>query len=337
MRENKVTLQTIANQLGISKVTVFKALNNQPGVSVALQQKIVELAAHVGYLRTYEKTERGPSNFAFLTPRRFFSEQEMFYTNIYYQINKRCMADANPLGLFIMESAEEKTGILPAKLNTGSYNGIFIGGEMSESFLQSLAKLQVPLVLIDYFTSIIRADMILIDNYISSYLITQYLIERGHKRIGFVGRKTDTHNIADRYFGYRKALLFAGLEFREDWNVVNYDPNNHLYTLDFAMPSDMPTAFVCHCDNAAYFMIQKLNMMGLSVPDEVSLVAFDNTALAKITRPALTTIENSREALANRAYDTMLKRLAHRDAHAYRVMLNSTIIERDSVKNLAEE
>ena len=334
MRPQKVTLQSIADQLGVSKVTVFKALNNQPGVSRDLHRRIHEVATATGYLGTYLQGGAQGANFAFLTPQRFFAEQEMFYTNIYFHINKRCLSEGKQLTLFVVEHADEDAGTLPRALERGGFDGLFVGGEMNEAFFIALEKLGIPIVMIDYFTDRIRCDTVLTDNYLSSYHLTQYLIERGHRKIGFVGRITDTHNIADRFFGYRKALLFAGLEYRDEWNVINSDPVNFLYSLDFTVPKDLPTAFVCHCDNAAYFMIQKLGLMGLSVPADVSLVGFDNTDLARSIRPTLTTIENNREAFAARAYETMFKRLAHKDAHVYRVMLNAPIIERESVRAL---
>jgi LacI family transcriptional regulator len=334
MQPRKITLQYLADQLGVSKVTVFKALNNQPGVSRELHKKIHALATSTGYLQTYLQNGSTAANFAFITPKRFFAEQEMFYTNIYFLINNRCIADAKQLALFVVERADEDAGLLPRTLEKSGFDGIFVGGEMNEDFLRNLEKLGIPIVVIDSFTNRIHCDMILTDNYISSYLLTQYLIGKGHRKIGFVGRTTDTHNIADRYFGYRKALLFAGLEYKDEWNVVTNDPVNFLYSLDFALPKDLPTAFVCHCDNAAHFMIQKLTLMGFSVPEDVSLVAFDNTDLAKIIRPSLTTIENNREAFANRAYETMLKRQTRKEAHPYRVLLTTTIIERESVKTL---
>jgi len=334
MQPKKITLQYLADQLGISKVTVFKALNNQPGVSRELHRKILDLAASTGYLQNYQQSGIQAANFAFVTPKRFFAEQEMFYTTIYFMINNRCIADGKNLTLFVVDHADEDAGMVPAALERGGFDGIFVGGEMSEEFLRNLENLGTPIVVIDSFTNRIRCDMILTDNYISSYLLTQFLIAKGHRKIGFVGRTTDTHNIADRYFGYRKALLFAGLEYKDEWNVVNNDPVNFLYSLDFAIPKDLPTAFVCHCDNAAHFMIQKFNSLGLCVPDDVSLVAFDNTDLAKIIRPSLTTIENNRESFANRAYETMLKRLVRKEAHPYRVLLTTTIIERESVRTL---
>jgi LacI family transcriptional regulator len=334
VKPKKVTLQSIADQLSISKVTVYKALNSQPGVSRELHQKILDIATSTGYLASYLPSQVQSWNFAFVTPRRFFAEQEMFYTNIFYHINKRCLADKSQLTLFVIDSTDEKEGLLPTALSHGDFNGIFVGGEMSDVFLLALSEQGLPIILIDYYSDKITCDTILTDNYISSYLLTRYLIKRGHQRIGFVGRITDTHNIADRYFGYRKALLFAGLEYHDDWNVVNNDPVNFMYSLDFAVPTSLPTAFVCHCDNAAYYMIQKMNLLGLSVPDDVSLVAFDNTDLAKSIRPSLTTIENSRESFANQAYETMLKRLTRKATHAYRVLLSTPIIERESVRTL---
>ena len=334
MRTKRVSMQSIADTLGVSKVTVFKALNNQPGISRSLSKKIHETADSLGYLDKYTQNNVAAASFAFVTPKRFFVEHEMFYTSIYLQVNKRCVNDNRQLGLFVIEPCEEAKCVLPEALNRGVYSGIFVGGEMSEAYLESLTNLDIPIVVIDHFTSKIHCDMVLVDNYSSGFMLTQYLINRGHCKIGFVGQINGTHNIADRYFGYRKALLFANLPYMDSWIVVNQNPDNQIYHLNFAIPDELPTAFVCHCDNAAYFMMQKLTLAGYTVPDDVSLVAFDNTDLAQNIRPALTTVENSRIAFANRGYETMLKRMTRPDASPYRITLHTPIIERDSVRSL---
>lgn len=330
--EKKVTLQQIADQLGTSKVTVSRALNHKPGMSDALRKSILECAKANGLLVKTDSPITAEA-FAFLVPQRFFLEFDRFYTVIYFHLNHICQAQDITLTSIVISQEEEEKGQLPAQVLGNGYDGIFFAGECSTALLQAVTELNVPMVFIDFNRQGTNGGHILADNYCLSYDLTRYLIKRGHRRIGFVGDYLSNQNICDRYMGYLKALLFYGLVHDPEADIVNNDKNTGLYTMDFAMPREMPTAFVCACDMAAFYLYEKLKMMGLRIPEDVSVVSFDNTEICENMMPRLTSMEINKKDFAALAFRQMNNQLNGSLVSNERLFVASQLFERDSVRH----
>ena len=334
MKNKKISMQVIADKLGITKVSVSKVLNNQPGVGDELRRKVIETAQELGYLNDKKSTADRLNRFAFIVPKRFFLENENFYTTIYYYLNKECLANKIDLSLFVINLSEEKKLLIPPSLNKDNYDGVFLGGEIDEAYLFALANLNIPTVSIDFYKPNMNIDCILTDNFYISYSATTYLLENGHRKVGFVGDPRQTSSIMDRFFGFQKALAQYNLPYSDAWNIVNNDPATGLYYLDFELPSDLPSAFICHCDMAAYFLMQKLQSKGFIIPEDISIVSFDNTEMSKICNPPLTTIEINKKEFAIKAFQQMLERIEHKDLPPQRIYIHTEMIKRNSVKTL---
>lgn len=186
-------------------------------------------------------------------------------------------------------------------------------------------------LLTDFYETDAKHDCVIADNFLNGFSATNYLIEKGHTRIGFVGRYDQTLSIADRFFGYQKALASHGIAFNPQWHLSNNDPDTGIYSLNIPLPDDLPTAFVCHCDRAAYFLIQRLQMANLSVPEDISVISFDNTNLAENVQPPLTTVNISTKEIAKSSYARLRKRIANNALPTQRIYIPSNLIERDSV------
>ena len=102
MANGKVTMQMIADKLGVTKVSVSKALNNQPGISDKLRTEINKAALELGYNK-HMIHKRASNNFAFVVPKRFFLENENFYTTIYYYLNKQCQKTGQILSNIVVK------------------------------------------------------------------------------------------------------------------------------------------------------------------------------------------------------------------------------------------
>lgn len=331
MKSKRVSMQTIADKLNISKVTVFKALNNQPGVSSELREKIIKLCNELGYDK-WTSSLKGSCNLAYIVPKRFFLENENFYSSIYYYLNKECQREEIQLSLFIIDAYSEENCVLPSQVQAGQFNGLLIGGEMNLSFLNALSGTNLPIVFIDFYVSGFKADCVVVDNYYVGYVATNYLIENGHRDIGFLGDPKQTTSISDRFFGYLKALLANDLEYNKNWHIVNNDKITGYYHLDFDLPGKLPTAYICHCDMAAYFLMQKLATYKIKVPEDVSIISFDNTQLSQDCNPPLTTIDISKKEFAKNALIQMKTRLSEPTLPFQRGYIQTSLIERASVK-----
>ncbi|NIK77287.1 LacI family transcriptional regulator [Paenibacillus castaneae] len=333
MKKQKVTLETIANKLGVTKVSVFKALKNQPGVSDALRERIVRAAQELGYMNKSENEKLTITKLGFLVTKRFFLDTDNFYTLIYYFLERECAQNNINISLYILNSEEEEMGVLPFNFQQEqqSLNGLFIAGEISKNYIkETILKTKIATVAIDFHDTDLPIDSIVTDNYLSGYTITQYLINMGHRDIGFVGDPHYTASVMDRFCGYYKALIQHHLEYHKEWHLINNDINS-TYEMDYTIPQSLPTAFVCHCDMAAYKLMIKLQSNGISVPNQVSIISFDNTDLSQNISPKLTTMDINKKDMSSKALNCMLHRLKNPDLDPQKVIVNNQLVIRDSV------
>ncbi len=292
----RVTMQDIANEFGVSKVSVSKALANQPGTSRDLRERIQRKAFEMGYRGTARRATALPTfRFSIVVSDRFFFENEQFYTKIYMHLLQACTRRTLDRHLHVVRDAPEGARALGEELEKTRYDGVFITGEIPEAHLARLLRARVPLVAVDFYREHLPVDTIVIDNFLAGFTATDHLIHRGHALIGFLGNHRSTSSVSDRFFGYLKALTLHDLAYRRGWHIAeNYEAG--VFTHRFTLPRVLPSAFVCHCDSAAYQLMLLLRGRGLRVPRDVSLVAFDNTDASRASNPRISTIDiNKRE------------------------------------------
>lgn len=318
----------IAEILGTSKISVSRALKGQPGVSDALRQEIRDVASKLGYEYKRLLIPEKEKSLIFLTPKRFYLSTDAFYHSIYYHLNALCLANNIPLQAVILEREMELEGNVPECLS--SAGGIIIGGEITPPALHAVAALDIPLVAIDHNEIIEPMDCVVIDNYFAGSLGVEYLYSRGYRRIGFIGSHEQSSNVSDRIYGCLKALRRRKLPFHEDWLISNYNFSTDSYVLNIELPKEMPEAFICHCDRAAYYFIEKLKSEGFHLPEDAAILSIDNTDLAAVCTPSLTSINIDKQRLAEEAFRLLTEQLAGRKTPR-RICLDVKIIERDSV------
>ncbi|MDD4070557.1 MAG: substrate-binding domain-containing protein, partial [Candidatus Izemoplasmatales bacterium] len=100
------------------------------------------------------------------------------------------------------------------------------------------------------------------------------------------------------------------------------------------LPKNMPTAFVCNCDRVAFTLITKLKSLGIKIPEDVSVVGFDNSLFSTIADPKITTVDNNIEKMVSTAVKVISKKINNPQKTYDRILVPGTIIERDSVKSL---
>ncbi|GMO12732.1 MAG: LacI family DNA-binding transcriptional regulator [Treponemataceae bacterium] len=329
--QQHTTMDEIATILGVSKITVSRALKGQPGVSSTLRKDVQALAGKMGYEYKRLRNTDKKKNFVFLTPKRFYLANDQFYHEIYYHLTKNCTQNRIEknweISIQIIERDAENSGLLPHGISDA--DGIFVGGEMSKAILASLAALNIPYVVIDYNIIGENAFCVVLDNCLIGAIAAEYLVAKGYTQIGFIGAHNESSNIYDRFHGFLKIIKQNNLIFRDEWHIKNHDAATDYYTLDLPLPEIMPQAFVCHNDRSAYFFMERLRAAGLRIPQDVALVSIDNTDLASQCRPPLTSVNIDRELFANTAFDLLCAQFSASPAPR-RVYLDTKIIERES-------
>ena len=328
---SKITLEKIAVDMGVSKVAVYKALNDKKGVGEELRRKIKEYAYSLGYVGKTSNVDVNNKKFLFFINQDFFlTPSEQFYSTISYFLSAECTKNNSFLQIAFLEK-ENTVYKMREVINKYKPNGVFVAGQAGREVLSFLNASELPTVCIDHYSPLFNLHYVYVDNYNVSYTLTKYLISKGHKRIGFVGNVASTASIADRFFGYKKALIEDGLPFEDEWLINNnLEKNDDLMNV---LPADIPTAFICHCDAAAQTLYTALALKGLKVPSDVSVVSFDDTPLCENLFPQLTSIGPKKDIFAKKAFNTMIDALSSKNKNSS-VTIKTTLSERDSVLSL---
>jgi LacI family transcriptional regulator len=296
-----------------------------------LRKKVKAYAKSIGYINKSSKIGITKKRFLFFIRQDFFlTPPEQFYVTIFYFLSAECNLTNSILQVAFIED-DQTIQKINNVIATFKPDGIFFAGEVGERIIKEFAGHSVPTVFIDYYSPIYACNYIFVDNYQMSYMLTKYLIQKGHRRIGFIGDISSTNSIADRYFGYLKALKEEKLQYVEAWHInENIERKQDLSSLP---NTDVkPTAYVCHCDSAAQRLYAIMAMNNLHIPSDVSIVSFDNTNLCDSLMPKLTSIGLHKDSAAKKAFNVMAEALKSKKISV--VQVKSHLVERESVKNI---
>ena len=323
-------MKDIAQELDISIVSVSKALNNKEGISQELRKKILQTAEELGYRpRNSFKQVSGNATIGVLIPNYFLSPTPSFYWSIYEELVNALKEQGYYSILEIIDPYHDLT--IPTFFTDKKIDGTIAIGYIPTNYLISIDQYDLPLIMLDFFNENVKGTSILPDNNISSYKMTKYLIEQGHRKIAFVGNILASTNIMDRYLGYYKALLENKIPLNEAWIISDRNEDMRIFQ-QYELPKIMPTAFVCNTDQTAYWLVECLTSQGYSVPKDVSVTGFYNYAYAKMCKPLLTTVNVDIQNLAYLAVDALLDRLHHRCDTSDIILTYGSIVKRDSVR-----
>ena len=312
-----VKLSDIAERVGVSTVTVSKALSGQKGVSEEVREKIRSIAEELGYQQpsaARKSQNRKSYNIGILISERFLDKYESFYWQMYQSVATRATAKECFTMLEVIGMAEEENGRLPKLVQERKVDGIIVIGKMMDAYLQHLnTEAGIPVIYLDYYNGREASDSVISNSYYGTYELTYYLYRMGHRKIAYVGTLLATESITDRYFGYQKTLLELGLEQKKEWVMDDrHIETGKIDTVNMLqLPKDMPTAFVCNCDLTASFLIKKLKDNGYRVPEDISVVGFDNYLYPGLSDIQITTYEVDLEEMARRAIHNMISKISN--------------------------
>ena len=328
----KVRLSDIAERLDISTVTVSKALANKDGVGDELRQRIKELAEEMGY-RVKKGGDNGKAitgNIGILIPSRFFAPSSSFYWYLFNSLSTELLNRSYYSIMELLSAEDEKNLVLPRMLKDNKVDGFIVLGQVSDEYLNFINTSYENFILVDFYTSMNNFDGVSDDNFYCSYLLTSYVISQGHKKLRFVGNFESTSSIRDRFMGFAKALMENGMNVNKA-DIIN-DRDENGYSIPLEIPSELPDAFICNCDETAAVMIQTLKEKGYNVPDDVSVTGFDNFLATNKTSVPLTTVSIRAEDTASVAADLIIKKVTGQPYVKGRHLVSGSLVIRDSVK-----
>lgn len=309
MARKQVTLSDIAEVCDTSTVTVSKALSGKDGVGNELREKIKNVAREMGYSFSVKSAHSEISgNIGVIIPEKFLTPIGTFYWALYNRIVQRLKEDNISCIQENIGEDEEEALITPNILANNKITGLISLGQLNPDYVKMLMQKIDNLVLLDYYIPGIDVDCVISNGISGAYSITRHLIENGHKNIGFIGTRLATSSIFDRFTGFSRAMFEYNLPIREDW-IINDRKNDNMEFGEMDFPSTMPTAFVCNCDEIAFAAIRKLKSLGYSVPEDISVVGYDNFLISEIAEPQITTISVDAKEIADTAVSVLIEKI----------------------------
>jgi len=326
-----VTMREIGAALGVSTVTISKALGGKEGVSDAVREKIIKTAQQMGYhyvAPAVAEKEKRDAIVGILTPDRFFSAAS-FYASLYKELLRE-MVDNGMLGVLEIVTAErERELALPAIIADRRVSALILMGQFEAGYVETVLEAGLPTVLMDFYCDGPDSDAVVSDSQSGCYQLTRLLIEQGHREIGFIGSAQCTTSIMDRYSGYLRAMMTSGLPMRPEWLIADRDAELK-YLPQLELPRELPTAFVCENDEIAMRLIAQLEARGLRVPEDISVTGFDNFIYATLCVPPLTTYMVDQERMAQIAVRRLQSRIRDGSEGPIRTIVGGWLVERAS-------
>ncbi len=328
-----VTLTDIAAKVGVSTVTVSKALAGKPGVGEELRLKIRQVADRMGYLygAPGKPAAAETGNIGVIVPENYYGYALSFYGQLYEKVVKALYKNRYYGILELLTKEDERERNIPKVLLDGKVDGLIFMGQIDEGYIRKMVEqADLPVFFLDTYRSSVVLDTVISDGYYGTYLLTDYLIRKGHKKIAFIGNIEATNSIADRYWGYRKALRENHIEFESDWEIPDRTRYGNIGDRILYGTTEME-AYVCNCDDAAQVVIQNLEEMGYSVPEDVSVVGFDD--FQPDGRDRITSYWVDMDRMAETCVNSLIRKIRHEKYDEGVQIITGKIIEKKTVKD----
>ncbi|WP_105901583.1 substrate-binding domain-containing protein [Vibrio gangliei] len=333
------TMKDIARLAQVSTSTVSHVLNKTRFVSDDIEKRVKQAAKELNY---------APSALARSLKMKCTKTLGMlvttstnpFFGEVLKGVERRCYEKGYNLILCNTEGDSERMKASIETLLQKRVDGLLLmcstlEGEKIEIFERYP---ELPVVVMDWGPMEYASDKIQDNSFKGGYLATQYLIDNGHRNIGCITGPLHRSQASLRFEGFKQALLDNNLSLNENWITqgnFECDGGFHAYqTLKqntLKQHTKLPTAlFVCN-DMMAMGLINAAIQDGLTIPNDLSIIGYDDIHLTKYITPSLTTIHQPKHQLGKVAVDTLLNRLRQPDSPQQIIQLEPTLVERQSV------
>ena len=330
------TIKDIAEKAGVSIATVSRVLSYDETLNVpdTTKARIFEAAEQLEYKKKEKKRQDKKYKIGVLYSYSLEEElEDPFYLSVRVAIEKKLADDRHKkYQIRSTDRAENLTGL----------DGIICLGTFSHSMVERVESFDKPVVFVDASPDVEKFDSVINDMRSCVGKVLDYLTDRGHSRIAFIGGldiDADGNEVADdRVAVYREYMEKKGL-YREDYvKIQGYAPKNgYVKMKELLELSDRPTAVMVANDSLAVGCYKAINEAGLKIPEDVSVVGFNDISFARYLVPTLTTVRLYMEFMGEQAVTLMVERLTSKRDLCVQMRMPSKLIERESVKRLTAE
>ena len=339
-----VTARDVARAAGVSPATVSLVFQQKPGVGRATRERVFEKAAELGYIYEPRRSDRATSTILFVMYKKhgqvvdetpFFEELLKGVTDATYRHGYHKLAVTYFYG---RESAFEQMKAVRSVRCAGI---VLLATEAMANDVTQFEHLGVPIVLLDSWFPTKSLDSIIIDNTRGAYDAVRYLIQKGHTEIGYLHAGVPIRNFLERQSGFMSAMREMAPPTEELPPIVRVGSSEEDAYADMSVYLDMnpwlPTAYFADNDLIAYGCIRALIEHGIRVPEDVSVIGFDDMAFPEVREPQLTTMAVPKDAMGELAVKRLIDLIrGETNGETIRTAVQTQVVERETVLDLRE-
>jgi len=329
------TIKDVAKRAGVSTTTVSHVINKTRFVAEetrnAVWQAIQELHYSPSAVARSLKVNHTKTLGLLAT-----SSEAPYFAEIIEAVEHHCFERGYTLILGNAHNDLQKQRAYLSMMAQKRVDGLLVMcSEYPDDLLKMLEENRnIPMVVMDWGES--RADFTdtVLDNaFQGGYLAGRYLIERGHRDIGAIPGQLERNTGGGRHAGFLKALEEAGIAVRSEWIVQgDFEPESGYQAMQqILQQKQRPTAVFCGGDIMAMGAICAADEMGLRVPQDISVIGYDNVRNARYFTPALTTVHQPKAQLGEKALEMLLDRITSKREESQTIEVHPALIERRSV------
>lgn len=330
----KVTAKQIAKELNISPAAVSMALNNKPGVSMKTRRIVLDTAKSLGYQMENKQTDHKCSISFIYFQKHYHTFTNPFFLEVIQGVEEKCREENIHLYIhhvFEYENIEDQLNYILEKKADGI---ILLATQMEEKDYVYFSELHIPVILLDSYHH--SMDSVMIDNRESAYRASTYLIKKTGNQPGYLKSSIPLYNFKQRELGYRQAIIDNGLSIEKS-AIHELSPEMEVaYDNTKALIENKVTLASCYFadnDDIAMGFMKAVKEAGYRIPEDISLIGFDNVPFSSYVKPSLTTMNVPKSYMGTLAVSRLMERIHDTTFHAVKIQVQTDMIRRKSIKD----
>ncbi|NWF88902.1 MAG: LacI family DNA-binding transcriptional regulator [Ignavibacteriaceae bacterium] len=333
----KPTIKDVAKKSGVSIATVSFVINNSKPVSVETRNRVLKAIKSLNFRPSNSARDLvtgKTGNIGFILTDDHFLRTEPFYTRIFLGTEFEARSEGYYILLTTIKRDFKETDNLPRFIIDRNVDGVIVAGKVPHCFIERLSASNLPAVFIDYIPPKNDYPMVLIDNIQGALMATNHLISLGHTNIAFIGGGTEHPSWVDRLKGYKQALESSNIPIKNSLIVANdkFQGRQNGFNsakMLFSKKNNITAVFAAN-DAMAIGVLKYLRDNGKRVPQDVSLIGFDDIEADLMLSPTLSTIRVPKLELGTEALKLLVNVIKSKKSLSKKILVPVELIIRES-------
>lgn len=334
----RVSIKDIAKAAGVSYSTVSRALHDSPLISLEVRTHIQQIAGSMGYTPNAlaQSLQSHQTNSVGLL---ITTISDPFFADVVHGVEEEAKKAGISVFLATTNNEPDAEINIIETFNRRRVDGVIVASSrIGPGYANRLEQIRIPVIMVNTEAEeegkfIFSAS---VDDHFGACQAVNHLIGLGHRRIGYLGVSNRNVSNKHRLEGYRDALIENSIEIDPKWIIINDDTSPGELSLDFKIGQKLGvevlktdvTAIFCYCDTIAAGVMETCRRAGVSIPQQMSIVGFDDNFICEILYPPLTTVHQPEIEIGHKAMQMLINSLAGEDVED--VMLDPSLVIRES-------